>query len=146
MKILVCTDGSLQSQKTLEETAKLAAGLNVNEVTVIHVYGESDLMPSAVGSHRISDEGYKIFLESFKKEGKEILQQAVKYFAEKDIKAKTILKRGHAANTIAKVANEEGYDLLVIGSRGHGGLKRLYLGSVSNAVLQEVHINVFVVK
>ena len=40
MKILVCTDGSEQSQKALEKAAEIAVGCNANEVAIIHVYDE----------------------------------------------------------------------------------------------------------
>ena len=75
-----------------------------------------------------------------------MLLEAKKFFTEQIIEVKTIFKEGHPAQTIAEVANEEGYDMIVIGSRGLGGLKKLFLGSVSNAVLQEATTSVLIVK
>ena len=151
MRILVCTDGSKQSRKAIEEAVKIAGGCNVNEVAVIHVYEAIQDRPPWYGS-----EGYRFSreeLESYKKMGeqeiekkKEMLSEAKRFFAENNIEVKTILKEGHPAHTIAEVADDEGYDMIVIGSRGLGGLKRLFLGSVSNAVLQGAKANVLVVK
>ncbi len=61
----------------------------------------------------------------------------MKYFEEKSLKARAILKEGHPAHTIVTTAAEEGADMIVIGSRGLGGLKKVLLGSVSSAVIQE---------
>ncbi len=47
---------------------------------------------------------------------------------------------------ITRFASEEGIDMIVMGSRGHTGLKKLLLGSVSNAVVQEASTNVLIVK
>ncbi len=149
MKILVCTDGSPQSMKAIEEAVKIAGGCNADEVSVIHVY-EKNLRLPAVG------EGYHATakdLERFKKveeqnreESKNMVSKAVEIFEKNGIKADTIFKEGHPAETITQVAREKGFDMLVVGSRGLGGLKKLFLGSVSNAILQEVDTNVLVVK
>ena len=80
---------------------------------------------------------FRKLLEEHKEEGKKILYKALKLFEEKNIKARTILKEGHPSHTIVSVACEEGFDMIVIGSRGLGGLKKVFLGSVSNAVIQE---------
>jgi len=145
MKILVCTDGSRESRKAMEQAARIAGGCRAEEVAVLHVYDDSIIMPTSL-ARGISGEEYRLFLDSYKKEGRDILQDAESFFAEKAITVKTILKGGHPVQTIAKVAAEQGYDLLVIGSRGLGGLKRLFLGSVSNAVLQEAKTSILVVK
>jgi nucleotide-binding universal stress UspA family protein len=146
MKILVCTDGSPECRKAMEQTARIAAGCGVAEVAVIHVYDNSLLMPTSLGARGITGEEYRLFLDSYKKEGRDILEDAEGFFASRGIRVKTILKGGHPVQTIAKVAAEQGYDLLVVGSRGLGGLKRLFLGSVSNALLQEAKTSVLVVK
>jgi nucleotide-binding universal stress UspA family protein len=38
------------------------------------------------------------------------------------------------------------FDLVVIGSRGMGGIKEAFLGSVSNAIVHKSHVSVLVVK
>ena len=141
MKILLCTDGSKYSQKALEEASVIVKGCNVNEVAIIHVHERYDPLPT------IPNESIRWIMQEHKKEGEKILSEALKLLKGKNIKARTILKEGHPADTILRLAHEEGFDMIVIGSRGLGGLKKLFLGSVSNAIIQEaINCSVLVVK
>ena len=144
MKMLVCTDGSEHSGKALEKAALLAECSNIAEVAVIHV-NENKLDLSS--STAWGGEGYTVTAEDIeylkkqyekqKEERRQLLMESLKVFEEKNIKARAILKEGHPAYTIVETAAEEGFDIIVTGSRGLGGLKKLVLGSVSNAIVQE---------
>ena len=59
----------------------------------------------------------------------------MKFLEGKNIKTRTILKEGHPSHTIVNVAKDEKFDMIVLGSRGFGGLKKYFLGSVSVIVL-----------
>jgi len=59
---------------------------------------------------------------------------------------RTIERQGDAADTIVDVAKSEGANLIVLGSRGLGGLRSLILGSVSQKVANEADANVITVK
>ena len=150
MKILVCTDGSGQSQKAIDAASKIAGGCNVAEVAVIHVYEPSKNGPYRVeGNETLTEDltrQLREFNEQEKEKSKKILSEAAILFANKNIKVNTILKEGSAAETIVSVASEEGFDIVVLGSRGLSGLKKMFLGSVSNAVLHEIKSNVLIVK
>jgi nucleotide-binding universal stress UspA family protein len=147
MKILVCTDGSKYSQKALEEASVIVKGCNVNEVAIIHVYEKFDSFPISVEGNIEQTEINRLMMEEYRKKGEKILSEALKFIEGKNIKARTILKKGHPADTIISVVQEEGFHMIVIGSRGLGGLKKLFLGSVSNAIIQEVkNCSVLVVK
>jgi nucleotide-binding universal stress UspA family protein len=54
--------------------------------------------------------------------------------------------RGHAGEKIVERAASEKVDLIVMGSRGLGGFKRRFLGSVSDAVLHHAHCSVLIVR
>jgi nucleotide-binding universal stress UspA family protein len=148
MKILVCTDGSEQSQKAIEKAAMIAEGCKVDEVAIIHVYDTKEDIPFTTESITYEQmESLRKLMEEHEKERKKILSEALKFFEGKNIKTHTILKEGHPSHTIVSVAHEEGFDMIVLGSKGLGGLQRLFLGSVSNAVIQEVkNCSVLVVK
>jgi nucleotide-binding universal stress UspA family protein len=143
MKILVCLDGSERSKKILKEASQIATGCQVNDLAVLHVY-EPRLDPASPSwgsrTHSLTDADneYMCKLRGQEKEQRQqLLQEAVKYFEENNLKARAILKEGNPAQTIVSTAAEEGTDMIVIGSRGLGGLKKVFLGSVSSAVIQE---------
>ena len=142
MKILLCTDGSEQSQKALEKAAIIAGGCNVDDIAIIHVYDQKldiSSLPRGEESTITKEdmERFKKLQEEHKEESKKILLEALKFFEEKNIKARIIFKEGHPSHTIVSVGREEGFDMIVIGSRGLSSLKKVFLGSVSNAVVQE---------
>lgn len=151
MKILVCTDGSAQSQKAVEIASIIARGCNAKEVAVIHVCDfKQDLQPLLYKSSTYENQTEEIKRTIMKHRGektRKIFQKAVNIFEEKNIKVDKIFEQGHPAKVILDVASEKGFDMIFIGSRGLGGWKKRILGSVSSAVVQEAkNISVVVVK
>jgi nucleotide-binding universal stress UspA family protein len=144
MKILVCTDGSEYSQKALEKASIIAKGCNADEVAIIHVY---EIYVPLISFSTEQMESIKKLIKERKKIRTKMLSDALKFLKEKNIKARKILKEGHPADTIIKVAHEGGFDMIVIGSRGVSGLQKLFLGSVSNAIIHEAkNCSVLIVK
>ena len=147
MKILVCSDGSTQSRKAMEKAAKIVGESRNSEVAVIHVFEKKTTYRGVnIGYQHMTQEEHDSIVKASKIAGEKILAEAAQFFSEKNIPVTNILKGGHPAQIIARVANEEGYDMIIIGSKGMGGLNRLFLGSVSNAVLLEAKTDVLVVK
>lgn len=150
MKILICTDGSESSQRAMEEALVIAQGCNVEEVAIIHVH--NPVLDATFPYHEaISAEQmrtFNIMMEEQKKEREKLLSKSADFLKEKsNVKTRIILKEGHPSHVIVNVAKEEGFDMIVLGSRGLGGLKKFFLGSVSNAVVQEAeNCSVLVVK
>ncbi len=144
MKFLVCVDGSEQSYKAIDKAATIAAGLDDCEITAIYVYHIDSLV--GVGEAYFTEEMIRRVHEQSKEEGENILADAQKIFEKRNLKVDTLLKEGHVATTIIELAEEGKYDVVVLGSRGLGGFKKLLLGSVSNAIAQEVKASVFIVK
>ena len=56
------------------------------------------------------------------------------------------LRRGRADKEIVLLAEEEGADLIVMGSRGLGGIGQALMGSVSDSVVRHAHCPVMVVR
>jgi len=77
-----------------------------------------------------------------------VLEDAKKSLKEKHIELDitTQIKKGHAARKIVEVSETDDVDLIVIGSRGHGGLTGWFLGSVSNYVVNHCTKPILVVK
>lgn len=150
MKILVCTDGSENSEKGIAVTAKMVGDCSINEVAIIHVHERASFFPDYwQGKYPFSTEEKAQLKEMDKRlfeERKKYFSGAVKAFEKLNIPVQTIFRMGHPPEVISQVAAEGGYDLIVIGRRGNSGIKSLFLGSVSNAVLQAAKTNVLIVK
>ena len=150
MKLLVCTDGSENSQKCIEVASQLAAKCSVTAIAIIHVYENVSLLPDYwYGNYPFSSEEGKQIEKMDKRiqaERKNFFSSAEEEFKKYNIEAKTIFKVGHPAEVIAQEAEEGQYDLIIIGRRGMSGVKKLFMGSISNAVLQLVKANVLIVK
>ena len=85
----------------------------------------------------------------------EELTEAYKEGAEKDLEhtaralGGTVARRieyGDAAAEICRVAEDEGFDVIVVGSHGSGFVKRVFLGSVSQHLLHHAPCPVLVVR
>jgi nucleotide-binding universal stress UspA family protein len=63
-----------------------------------------------------------------------------------DVGVTTRLERGDPAATILRIAAEEDHDLIVMGSHGHGRLRRALLGSVSERVLADCGMPVLLMR
>ncbi len=150
MKILVCTDGSEFSKKVIKVASDMIGNCSINEISIIHVHESTTILPDYwQGKYPFSLEEEKQLKNMDKRlweERKKYFNDAEKEFEKYNIPVNAIFKTGHPAEVINKVASEDNYDLIIIGRRGMGGVKKLFLGSISNAVLQLAQTNVLIVK
>jgi len=63
-----------------------------------------------------------------------------------NLNVRTILMEGRPSATIVDVAEKEGCDMIVMGSRGMGGLKGWVLGSTSHRVAASCKMPVMIIK
>ncbi|HXP50672.1 MAG TPA: universal stress protein [Bacteroidia bacterium] len=63
-----------------------------------------------------------------------------------DIKTEIFIDVKSIIESIIDYATRKNIDLIVIGTRGRTGLKRFFMGSVANGVIQHVHCSVLVVR
>jgi len=150
LKILVCTDGSENSRKCIEFAARMVGECTNSEVAIIYVHESASMIPDYWQSkYPFSPEVEKQIKNLDKRiieERKKVFSEATSVFDALNIKLKTIFKVGHPAEMIALEADSGNYDLVVIGRRGNGGVKKLFMGSVSSTVLQLVKTNILIVK
>ena len=127
-KVLVPVDGSKGSDKALKLAVTLAKKLEA-KITLLHVQegGFFTLKP-----------------EVAKRVGKHILAQAAR--KTKGIETNEKLESGDVGRKIAQIAEKEDYDIIVMGSKGHGSIKRFLLGSASSHVLHYTNHPVLIVK
>ena len=132
-RILVGVDGSPESLEAVKWTADLAGAVGA-EVIVASVYGmfPSMVMPGA--GYYITDEA----LATWRKQLQEDLDgDWSKALREAGVRVVTKVEEGHAADVLLGLAEANQVDLIVVGSRGHGAVAEMLLGSVShNLVLR----------
>ena len=68
------------------------------------------------------------------------------FFKKQGIEAEFVGKVGHAPEVIAKMADGQDFDLLMMGSHGHGTLGNLVMGSVTTKVLASCKTPVLLVR
>ncbi len=150
MKILVCTDGSENSKKCVEVAARMVGDCTINEVTLIYVHDSAHFFPDYWhGKYPFTPEEEQQLKKLDKRvieERKDIFAGALEQFKDSHAKVNTVFKIGHPAEMIAEEAATNNYDIVMIGRRGTGGVKKLFMGSVSSTVLQLVKTNIMIVK
>jgi nucleotide-binding universal stress UspA family protein len=139
LKILVAFDGSTEAAKAVEVAADIADRF-AGAVTVLNVYWDP-------AQERYEPEIERIEQISVGDEGSlRILQDIEPILEEKKVKyeLKTV-RNPNVPKTIMRIAEDEGYGIIALGSRGMGGAKAWLLGSVSSRVIAEAHCPVIVV-
>ena len=79
-------------------------------------------------------------------EAEKILAPVCKFLGRHGVDAKRSVKVGAVGETIAKVADTGKFDLLVMGSHGHGAIATLVMGSVTTQVLAHSKVPLLIVR
>ena len=129
MKILIAADGSPYSKRMLAYLAAHDEWLGAShQYTVLTVVMGVPSRAAAVLD--------KATLKSYyDEEAEKVLKPIRAFFARQGIRATYLAKVGHAADVIAAQAEAGRYDLLLMGSHGHGNLANLVMGSVAARVM-----------
>ena len=140
MKILVAVDGSPFTKRMLAYlTAHDEFPGRGHEYTVLHTVAPVPPRAAAVLD--------KTTLEAYYQDESDKVFKPIRTFLSKQgIDAKFVFKTGHAAETIATFSEKGKYDLLVMGSHGHGSLTNLVMGSVATKVLARCGTPVLLVR
>ncbi|MFY4775379.1 universal stress protein [Metabacillus sp. RGM 3146] len=138
-KMLVAYDGSDLSNKAYKEAIALAKEDISSEVEVILVINPT--------SNITSSSNYGIAEEEF--EDATILMKHINEQLRRDLPnnvTNAAVLQGTPGEEIARYAIMNGIELIIMGSRGLGGIKELFLGSVSHSVLQLSSCPVLIIK
>ena len=142
-RILLATDGSTEATLAAQTAVGLADKTN-SELHVVYV----GWLDYGYPSHGIPDLEYlQRVQEKLTQEARKLLAaevEQVKAAGASEVEAH--LSMGSPEVEIVKLAEEIGAGLIVVGSRGLGGLKRALLGSVSDSVVHHAHCPVLVVR
>lgn len=137
-KVLVPVDGSDSSKKALEMAIVIARAAGA-KLTVLEVVEEFGPLPGYYEAAPPGTDRVKWISEHRFEEIHPMLK-------EEKVDWDRRIEEGYAADTIVHVAEEDNYDMIVIGSRGMSSLGRFLMGSVSDRVVHHAHCSVTVVK
>ncbi|WP_219834860.1 universal stress protein [Paenibacillus sp. R14(2021)] len=138
--ILVAYDGGLPSVRALDRAVEMAQHFPSAQLTVVHVYSTAAVavadsivtVPSSVQRQQMH-------------EAQEMLKDAEAKIAQLPA-ARAVLLEGSSGESIIRYANEQGIDLIVMGSRGLGGIREFVMGSISHYMLQHAAMPLLIVK
>jgi nucleotide-binding universal stress UspA family protein len=134
-RILVCYDGSPESERALERVAEIASAVP-SEVTVVSaaepIYRQA---PYTGYADPAEEEAHR-----------RLLGEATNRLAAHGVTAATMAPAGETVVAILEATREVGANLIVVGSRHRGVVRRLLLGSVSGELVVEASSDVLVVR
>lgn len=135
-KILVPLDGSKTSFNGLDTAIFLArqCGAIITGLHVVSIY------PQHLGD-LVTPLKAKLV-----KDAEKFMEQAKVKSAQNGIVFRHKIVYGDPQSDVINFVKQNKFDLIVIGSRGLGGIKEAFLGSVSNAIVHKSHVPVLVVK
>jgi len=140
MKILLAVDGSAFTKKMLAYvTTHLDLFSGDIEYTALTVQGALPPRARAAVGREVVDAYYA-------EESAKVLDPVVKFLTRHKLNVTTLSKVGNAGELIAKTAESGKFDMVIMGSRGHGALGSLVMGSVATKVLASCGTPVLLVR
>lgn len=144
-RVLVATDGSSYALHAADFVVKLCSQIKDSEATVVYV-----IDPGVVSAAAVTPTGVPIpsavMLPQELEKAAAMALEATKQKLANCTQVKTRVERGKPADVIVKVAQEEGFDMIAMGSSGMGHIAGLFLGSVSDRVMHHAKVPVLVVR
>ena len=149
-KILIAFDGSDQSKRALHYALVLSEKF-ISELTILTVY-HKPVLPVFDKNEgfegNITDSDFEEYSEAIKRSYLNILDNAEE-MAKRDwpsVKYVPLLAEGRPSTEIMSIAESKEVDLVILGSRGIGGVSGWVLGSTSKSVVENCKKPVMVVK
>ncbi len=140
MKILLAVDGSTYTKKMLAYLATHEELLApTSSFTLLTVQPQLPPRARSVVGKEAADAYYR-------EESEKVLGPATQFLVRHGINPKSVAKVGHAGETLCKAANAGGFDLVVMGSHGHGVFGNLVMGSLATQVLSQSKVPVLLVR
>jgi nucleotide-binding universal stress UspA family protein len=153
-KILVAIDGSESSTRAASVALGLAEKLKA-ELILLHAvspptsyYGSTVPAPVGASPPPISQHEIDAYYEYARRATIGMVEEIQSRSKKLGVKVRTEIPQGVSSvvETIIKHAENANADLIVVGTRGLGGFKRLLLGSVSSGVVSHATTPVLVVR
>jgi nucleotide-binding universal stress UspA family protein len=140
MNILLATDGSSYTKRMLAYVAAHEEWLGARHRYVVVTAIPSIPPRAAAFLDREMVKGY------YRDEAERVFKPIRTFFKQKGIEAEFASKAGPAAEVITKEAGSASFDLLMMGSHGHGSVVNAVMGSVATKVLASCTLPVLLVR
>jgi len=144
MKILLAIDGSDFSSAATREVAERPwpPGSEVRIISVV----ELPFLPTPE-TMALPESYYGQFEKTAREQAEEAIEWALKFFENHpELRVTSDILSGRAKDVILEEADGWGADLIVVGSHGNRGWKKMLLGSVSQAVASHAKCSVEIVR
>ncbi|WP_028770435.1 universal stress protein [Silanimonas lenta] len=139
MKVLVAMDGSAHGLRALDYVLSKPQMFAAAELVLMHV--ALPLPPRAAAAV-----GAEVVAAQHAHEHEEAMRAARQRLADSGLRAREVLEVGMPGPALAAEAERGGYDLVVMGSHGHGAALGLLLGSTVSKVLAASRVPLLVVR
>ena len=141
MNILLAVDGSPFTKKMLAYLAAHDELITAGR----HSYTALTVQPALPARARAALS--KDMVDSYyQEESDKVLEPVRKFLAQSGITPTTRAEVGPAGETIAQIAEAGKFDLIIMGTHGHGSLGKLVMGSVSTQVLANCSVPVMLIR
>ena len=140
MNILLAVDGRPYTKKMLANLAtheELLGGTHTYIVLIVQ---------APLPARARAALGKEVVDTYHAEEAEKILAPVCKFLGRHGVDAKRSVKVGPVGETLAKVADTGKFDLLVMGSHGHGAIATLVMGSVTTQVLAHSKVPLLIVR
>jgi nucleotide-binding universal stress UspA family protein len=147
-RILLAIDGSENSKRASRAAIALAKAFG-SELRIIHVLPTLSYMSVGVaGIGSTIQDYYNQYYEISEKQGKHWIDDVLTAARLEGVKTDGEILRPTSSVVYALIqkAEKDNSDLIVIGTRGLGGFKKLLLGSVSSGVIGNSKCNVLIIR
>ena len=138
--VLIPTDGSDPAKPAVEMALDLAETHDAK----LHVLFIVD-QPTSVSGMGEGFSGLDDLLDTLEERGHEATRAIVEQARERDIETTAAVRRGNPHDDILSYAEDNGIDVIVMGTHGRTGVKRALLGSVTENVVRHSEIPVLTV-
>ncbi len=140
--ILVGIDFSPESTQALKQALQLATRVGA-ELHLVHALFRPSIPASLAALPKLADAGHKLDAELSSRAG-EKLQALCAEHSTSSLRMQSAVGHGDAAQVVMDAATQVNADMIVVGTHGRTGFRRLRLGSVAESVAQQAACSVLV--
>ena len=145
-RVLVAVDGSDDSTRAAKAAISIAKKFGA-ELIVCHVIPTPAYSSTQVGTSNLAN-ALNVYLEAARKDADNMVDEVAQLAENDGVKTVCVIQENvfSIVEAVVSLAEKRKVDLIVMGTRGQSGFKKLLMGSVSSGVITHAHCSVLVVR